>query len=175
MTPKDIANAAGASGARIVVVTGGEPTIFDLVPLTAAFHHRDLRVHLETSGAFLIKGDFDWITLSPKKWRPPLPDSVIRAKEFKLIVETPDDIEFYLNLIKALGCDWPYSHRPFWIHPEWSHREDKEVLDAISAAVKQGNGVLRAGWQLHKLYKTDALDPRSRPLVPLGGVPEKGF
>jgi 7-carboxy-7-deazaguanine synthase len=172
MGPCQIAAEAAGSGAPLVVVTGGEPAVHDLTPLVIELVGKGLKVHLETSGGFPIKGGFDWVTLSPKKWKPPLMANVRRADEFKLIIETPDDIGFYLDLLRSDGS---LGLRPIWLHPEWSHRDDKEVLDAISEKVKRGQGILRAGWQLHKLYKTDALDPRSRPLVPLGGVKEKGY
>jgi 7-carboxy-7-deazaguanine synthase len=175
LTPLDIALEAKASGAPIVVITGGEPTIFDLTPLVIELVRARLKSHLETSGSFPIRGGFDWITLSPKKWKHPLPVNVQSADEFKLIIETPDDITFYLDLLRCSGFDWLRNHRPVWLHPEWGHREDKAVLDAISNAAKKGLGILRAGWQLHKLYRVDSKDPRSRSLVPLGGVKEQGY
>jgi 7-carboxy-7-deazaguanine synthase len=178
LTPELIAGYAASSGAPIVVITGGEPAVYDLEPLVIALVEKGLKVNLETSGGFSIKGGFDWITLSPKKWKPPLAESVCRADEFKIIVEAPADIKFYLDLLRDRGWVPPTPHRscPVWLHPEWSQRENADVLDAISHAVKHGAIFnLRAGWQLHKLYKIDALDPGSRPLVPLGGVKEKGY
>ncbi len=175
LTAEQIAVEAAGSGAPIVVVTGGEPTIFDLTPLVVALVVRNLKVHLETSGGFTIRGGFDWITLSPKKWKPPLEESIAKVDEFKLIIEEPNDIPFYLNMLRDLGSPWESDKRPVWLHPEWSQRDNKEVLNAISEVAKRGNGVLRAGWQLHKCYSVDSKDPRSRPLVPLGGVKEKGY
>lgn len=159
-----------------VVITGGEPTIYDLYPLTRALRDAGLPVHLETSGAFQIKGTFDWITLSPKRNAPPLPLSVALANEYKFIVEAPEDI---VHWTKTIFLDRGYSDtelrgRPVWLHPEWSHREDPVALKAITDAVKR-NPMYRAGWQLHKLYRADLLDPRSAPAVPLGGNPELGY
>lgn len=159
----------------MVVITGGEPAIFNLSPLVDMLHGSGLRVHLETSGAFPIQGDFDWITLSPKRWKIPLGENVLlRASEFKIIVERPEDIDLYLDLLRSLGLS-DMNGRIFWFHPEWSHREDPTVLKAISKVVTSHTaGNFRAGWQIHKLYSVDGLDLRARPLVPLGGDPARG-
>jgi len=183
MTAAELAQEARESGAQFAVITGGEPTVYDLGPLTDALDEQLLDVHLETSGGFEIRGGFDWITLSPKKWKSPLAESVKLADEFKIIVEEPADIQHYLNLLEAFGFNWreqgwrqrPTWPRSVWLHPEWSQRDNRDVLNAISNAVKKGCGILRAGFQMHKLYRVDLADERSRAPVPLGGKPEKGF
>jgi len=164
------------SRAPFAVLTGGEPAVHDLTELTTALQNHGIRVHLETSGAFPLKGRFDWITLSPKRWRMPLMDNVTLADEFKLIVEIGmEDIAFYYTALKDLGLR--EQSRPIWLHPEWSQHNNPAVLSAISETVK-GSGTgedFRAGWQLHKLYKVDLADKRSRPAVPLGGNPKLGY
>jgi len=94
-----------------------------------------------------------------------------------LVIERPADIQFYFDMIKDLGYGEGVSDgtEPIWLHPEWSHREDPAVLEEIIATVKTVGPPFRAGWQLHKLYAVDAKDGRSRPLVPLGGNPDKGL
>lgn len=165
-----LAESAAESGAPFAVITGGEPAIHDLGPLTRALARRGLGRHLETSGAFPIRGDFDWITLSPKWQKLPLAETLAQASEFKLIVESKDSIQRWLEAIgPQLGA------RPVWLHPEWSQRANPEVLECITRAVKERGGAFRAGYQLHKLYKADALDPRSRAEAPLGGKPELGY
>jgi 7-carboxy-7-deazaguanine synthase len=167
-----LAAEAASSGAKIVVVTGGEPAVHNLVALTGALHGNGQKIHLETSGGFEIKGSVDWITLSPKRWKMPLPANVRIADEFKLIIEKPEDIEFYWSYIWAAGFN---DSRPVWLHPEWSQRSNPVILNAISDAVKKNDRPFRAGWQMHKNYQVDSLDKRSKPLVPLGGDPTKGF
>lgn len=159
-----------------VVITGGEPTVHDLAPLVTDLQTSFMPVHLETSGAFPIGPAFDWVTLSPKKWKMPIRESVLKANEFKIIVEEPDDIEFYLRALEEVfGAEGV--EVPIWLHPEWSQRRNPKVLDAIcKAVVEQFRGApFRAGWQLHKLFAVDLADTRSRPPVPLGGNPEKGY
>ena len=169
----EIAEIGKQSGSKVVVITGGEPAIHDLNDLVRECHRAWLTVHLETSGGFRIKGPIDWMTLSPKKWKPPLPANLNLANEFKIIVEQPDDIKLYCDMIKLE--DLRKDARSVWLHPEWSKREDPVVLRAIVDAVKAFGGKLRAGWQIHKLYQVDRLDPGSRVPVPLGGDPSKGF
>ena len=66
ISPKTLAEDALASGCEIVVLTGGEPTIYDLEDLTSELSKRKLPIHLETCGGYPFRGSFDWVTLSPK-------------------------------------------------------------------------------------------------------------
>jgi len=172
--PEALAEEAASTKADFAVVTGGEPAIHDLSALSDALHRKGLRVHLETSGAFALRGAFDWITLSPKRWKAPLAECVSRANEFKLIVDRVDAIEEYARLLRGLGAPLDGA-RPVWLHPEWSQRRNPQVLGAIVAWVKDHAGPFRAGWQLHKPYAADLADARSAPSAPLGGRPEQGF
>lgn len=165
-----------SSGAPIVVLTGGEPAIHDLTDLVDALHLLDKRVHIETSGAFPIKGRVDWITLSPKRSKPALPEVIQAASEFKFIIETPEDIEHWTSVVDAQAAPiFPASSRYVWLHPEWGQRSNQAVLSAITEAVKLNRRSYRAGWQMHKLYRADTLDKRSAQAVPLGGDPSRGY
>jgi organic radical activating enzyme len=168
---------AVASRAKIVVVTGGEPTIHDLSELTQGLHRHGLRVHLETSGAFDIQGCFDWITLSPKRSKLPLGYNLRIADEFKFIIESPADIQYWSDVVDEAGphVEHPDGARPRWLHPEWSKRSDAGILNAITEAVKGKGAPYRAGWQMHKLYRADLLDPRAEVGVPLGGNQTLGY
>jgi organic radical activating enzyme len=166
----DLAARARASGAEFVVVTGGEPTLHDLGPLTRALAEVGLPAHLETSGAFEIRGAFDWVTLSPKWARLPLEENYARANEIKIIVEDEGSIDRWI----AAMLD-QLDSQPVWLHPEWSQRNNPKVLRAISDAVKTKGDPFRAGFQIHRLYGVDAFDRDSRPAVPLGGDPVKGY
>lgn len=165
----EIVAAAAATQAEFAVVTGGEPAIHDLKPLVDALHAVGLKAHLETSGAFPIKGDFDWITLSPKRWKLPLEANLSKANEFKIIVDSVSAIKEYAAILSAT------EDRPVWLHPEWSHRDKTDILNAITDWVKAYGMPYRAGWQLHKPYKADILDPKSAKAAPLGGDPGKGY
>jgi len=133
-----------------VVITGGEPCIHELRDLTAALKENNIQVHLETSGAFPIKGSFDWVTVSPKIYKEPLLSCLEQAHEFKLIVDNPEVITLWENKIGQF-----YSDRPIWLHPEWSLRKEKAILEQISNKVIRNTYDYRAGYQLHELYGVD--------------------
>lgn len=77
-----------------VVITGGEPCMYDLQALCNALHAHGLKVHLETSGAHEIRGNFDWVTLSPKKFKAPLASAYAKADELKIIVFNKHDFDW---------------------------------------------------------------------------------
>lgn len=161
---------AKACNPDFVVITGGEPAIHDLSELVKDLHAQNLPVHLETSGAFQIKGDFDWITLSPKWWKMPLSENLRGADEFKIIVDQENAIDRWANEIQSyLNTDH------VWLHPEWSRKNDPLILNTIATWVKTHGRPYRAGYQLHKLYNVDSLDTRSKPLTPLGGNELLGY
>lgn len=178
--PKDIVRytaarlveTARAAGATTMVVTGGEPAIFDWNELTQI--ESGVEFHLETSGAFEIKGDFNWIVLSPKTAKPPIAQAVKKANEFKLIIGKPSDVDLGIDMLLAAGFS-RRDEKDIWLHPEWSQRDNRVVQQYIIETVKRGEYHFRAGWQLHKLYLVDSYDKRSRPLVPLGGDLAKGY
>ncbi|MHA0042599.1 7-carboxy-7-deazaguanine synthase QueE [Deinococcus sp. PEB2-63] len=168
----EVVRAESPDGA-VVVVTGGEPILFDLNPLTDALHALGRRVHLETSGIAPLRGAMDWVTLSPKPFgQLPLPEVVALADEVKIIVHDPGDIQAGLDTLTGLR-----EEAVIWLHPEWSKARERDlgVLNAITQAVKE-NPRLRAGYQMHKLYRADDLDAHSdKRLIPLGGNAALGY
>lgn len=99
---------------KLVVITGGEPCIYDLKELTSALKSKGIQINLETSGAYEIKGDFDWICLSPKKRKLPIESTLKQAHELKVIIFNNDDFTFaekYATLVnkeckKYLQVEW---------------------------------------------------------------------
>lgn len=174
LSPAALAAAAADTAAEFTVITGGEPAIHDLTELTSALHAVGQKTHLETSGAFPIRGDFDWITLSPKRWKRPLSENLERAHEFKIIVDSTGAISEYVDAMRRLSAT-VVDTRPIWLHPEWSRHQDRATLDAITDWIKAHGSPYRAGWQLHKNYAADLRDARSAPPAPLGGDPQRGF
>lgn len=92
----DEARQAASAGAAFVVVSGGEPLEHPLDPLCAALSAAvpALPLHLETSGVGPWSGSFDWITLSPKRHRPPGPEALAACDELKVVVHEPADLTF---------------------------------------------------------------------------------
>jgi organic radical activating enzyme len=141
-------SAPAALAKPFAVITGGEPTIHDLAPLCDALRAGGFRVHLETCGAFPLRGSFDWITVSPKWLALPRPENLALASELKLIVSAPDEIARWADYLSV-----PRSPLPaYFLHPEWSRRADSALLSAITDWVATNGDPWRAGWQLHKLY-----------------------
>ena len=142
----------------------------DLVPFVNALKAAKLNVHLETCGAYEIPEGLDWVTVSPKWAKLPVAESLAKADEVKLIIETADSAQKWTATV---GGAW--SAKSVWLHPEWSRRADSTILKAITDFVKANGAPYRAGWQVHKPYMADSLDARARPPAPLGGDPGLGF
>ena len=77
-----------------IVITGGEPLMWDMTPLTNGLRSNNKKVHIETSGAYKLTGTWDWICLSPKKRMNPLDDIYKVADELKVIIYNNDDLKF---------------------------------------------------------------------------------
>ena len=106
------------SGLPMVVVTGGEPCMYNLEPLTTALKNEGLIIHLETSGAHPISGDFDWITLSPKKFKACLPSSYLKANELKVVVVNKHDLKWAKEQAVNVKDD-----TLLYLQPEWDRKE----------------------------------------------------
>lgn len=100
--------------AKLVVVTGGEPLMHNLDALTAALQAKGFETNIETSGAHPLSGSWNWICLSPKKFKAPLPEILPLANELKVVVFNKSDLEWaeqYAALVSP-GCR-------LYLQPEW--------------------------------------------------------
>lgn len=120
---------AKASGAPIVVITGGEPLMYDLAVLTTSLRDAGMRTHVETSGVYPITGTWDWICFSPKKFRAPDPAVPSRAHEMKIVVYNNTDLAWAENHAGRVAGDCE-----LFLQPEWS--KEKEMLPLIIDYVK---------------------------------------
>jgi organic radical activating enzyme len=111
-----VSNAASFSDT--IVVTGGEPLMWDMGPLTTALKNKNLKIHIETSGAYTLSGIWDWICLSPKKNKLPVPPVYEQAHELKVIVYNRNDLVFAEEQAKKVGKSCI-----LYLQPEWSARE----------------------------------------------------
>jgi len=82
------------SGAPIAVITGGEPLLHNLNELTTAIQKEGIQTNIETSGSSPLSGYWNWICLSPKKFKQPLPEILPLAHELKIIVYNKSDFEW---------------------------------------------------------------------------------
>ena len=118
----DMAQQARDAGAAFTVITGGEPLQHQLTPLTVALHERTKRpVHLETSGVNPLSGDIDWVTLSPKRHRPPRPDLLAACNELKVVVFEPEDLDFAEAMATKVNKSSELLLQPGWDSESGQH------------------------------------------------------
>ena len=125
-----------------IVVTGGEPLTWDMGPLTDGLKAKNLKTHIETSGAYPLTGDWDWICLSPKKLKLPVGAIHQKADELKVIVYNKSDFQFAEDHAAKVG-----GNCVLYLQPEWSVRE--KVTPLIVDYVMQ-NPKWKVSLQTHK-------------------------
>ena len=130
------------AGASSVVITGGEPLMYDLDYLCRQLKINEIETYLETSGAYPLSGSWNWICLSPKIQQPPLNEIFRLANELKVIISNPDDIDWAIKNSRLVekSCK-------LYLQPEWSVY--KEILPVIINFVKS-NPVWSVSLQAHK-------------------------
>lgn len=130
MQVSELLAAAAEYPGRIVVITGGEPAMHDCTALTEAFRQAGFRTHIETSGSSPLSGQWDWITLSPKKFKPPLPELLPRADELKIIVFNQSDFKWAEEYRTQVSADCK-----LYLQVEWDRREQMTpaIVDYIRA------------------------------------------
>jgi organic radical activating enzyme len=129
----------------IAVITGGEPLLHQLDNLTILLQEQGIATHIETSGSSPFSGQWNWITLSPKKFKAPLPELIEKANELKIIVYNKSDFEWaeqYAALVSK-SCK-------LYLQPEWDQSE--KMLPQIINYVKE-NPKWTISLQTHKFMQ----------------------
>jgi organic radical activating enzyme len=121
------------SPAEIVVITGGEPLMHDLNELTRELQSAGLKTHIETSGAYPLTGSWDWICLSPKKFKAPLPEALPFANELKIIIFNKTDFDWAEKYAALVSPDCK-----LYLQPEWDKASQMTplIIDYIKANPK---------------------------------------
>lgn len=137
-----IVSDASANPGRLAVITGGEPLMHDLFPLTDALHGEGFLTNIETSGSSPLSGKWDWICLSPKKFKAPLPAILPLANELKVVIFNKSDFDWaekYASQVSA-GCK-------LYLQPEWERSAQMTplIIDYIKANPKWEMSI-----QMHK-------------------------
>ena len=138
----EIVSAAASHAGRLAVVTGGEPLMHDCSALTDALHDAGFTTNMETSGSYPLSGSWDWICLSPKKFKPPLPEILPLANELKVVIFNKSDFawaEKYAALVSP-ECK-------LYLQPEWERSES--VTPPIIEFIKN-NPRWEFSLQIHK-------------------------
>ncbi len=138
----DLLQEANQFPGRLVVITGGEPLMHDLSELTQEFQQAGFRTHIETSGAHPLSGFWDWICLSPKKFKLPLDDCYQKAHELKIIVFNKHDLIWAQEQAAKVN-----DNCTLLLQPEWS--KEQKMLPLIINFVKE-NPKWRISLQTHK-------------------------
>ena len=128
--------------AKIVVITGGEPLLHDLAPLTTALKAAGLRIHIETSGSSPLSGTLDWITLSPKKFKAPLPEAVQVANELKVVVFNKSDFAWAERWAAEVSTDCK-----LFLQPEW---DKAATITPLIIEYVKANPQWQLSLQIHK-------------------------
>jgi organic radical activating enzyme len=128
--------------AKIVVITGGEPLMHPLDALTSALRDAGLKTHLETSGAHPLSGEWDWICLSPKKFKAPLDGSIRAADELKVVIYHKSDFVWAEQYAAQVGPDCQ-----LYLQPEWD--KAAEMTPLIIDYIKS-NPQWQLSLQIHK-------------------------
>lgn len=139
---EELVRKAKLSGTEIAVITGGEPAMYNLDLLTSELQKVSLKTNIETSGAYTLTGTWDWVCLSPKKFKAPHPSVFEKADELKIIVFNKSDFvwaEEHAAKVKGT-CE-------LFLQPEWS--KEKEMLPLIIDYVKD-NPKWKVSLQIHK-------------------------
>ena len=142
--PTDIVNIVNEAKihSKIVVVTGGEPLMWNMFPLTKLLNVNNIKTHIETSGAYELTGDWDWICLSPKKNKNPLNEIYKKANELKVVVYNLNDLQFAEKQSEKVNNDCI-----LYLQPEWSKRD--EMMPIIVDYVMK-NTKWKVSLQTHK-------------------------
>ena len=148
---------AKIKGAAFIVITGGEPLQHNLDDFCKIIQNKNkldnqhpIKIHIETSGVNKISGFYDWITLSPKRHKPPKDYFLKKSNEIKIIINDQKDIEFanemrrkVINIEKRRDN---FKEKKFFVQPAWSNKKGFEL--AIEFAKMNPNWTLSL--QTHK-------------------------
>lgn len=138
----EIVARAKASGTKLVVITGGEPAMYDLSNLTKSLQQAGLQTNIETSGVYPLTGTWDWVCFSPKKFKAPDPSIFKQANELKVIVYNKSDLSWAEEFAEKVSANCK-----LFLQPEWS--KEKEMLTLIIGYVK-ANPKWEVSLQIHK-------------------------
>jgi hypothetical protein len=142
LTIQEIVAAAAEHPSRIAIVTGGEPLLHQLDPLTTALKAVGFQTHIETSGSSPMSGSWDWVCLSPKKFKTPLLESIKAADELKVVVFNKSDFDWANSFESDIDIDCKK-----YLQPEW---EKSDAMTPLVIDYIKDNPSWELSAQLHK-------------------------
>ena len=142
LSVEEIVAAAAAHPSRIAIVTGGEPLLHQLDPLTTALKAAGFQTHIETSGSSPMSGSWDWVCLSPKKFKAALTEAIKAANELKVVVFNNSDFAFANSFVNDVDADCKK-----YLQPEW---EKSDAMTPLVIEYIKANPSWELSAQLHK-------------------------
>lgn len=142
LVPVDTIVTDALAHSKTMIITGGEPLMWNLDLLTEKLRAVGARTHIETSGAHSLSGTFDWICLSPKKIKRPVGDVLQKANELKMVIYNNNDFLFAEEMAAQVSPDCL-----LYLQPEWSKRNKviPKIVDYVMAHPQW-----KASLQMHK-------------------------
>ena len=142
LVPVDTIVTDALTHSKTMIITGGEPLMWNLDLLTEKLRAAGARTHIETSGAHPLSGTFDWICLSPKKIKRPVGDVLQKANELKMVIYNNNDFLFAEEMAAQVSPDCL-----LYLQPEWSKRDKviPKIVDYVMAHPQW-----KASLQMHK-------------------------
>ena len=142
LSVEELVHFANGHNSDIVIITGGEPLMYDLTSLTRALQATGKKTHVETSGVYGVSGVWDWICFSPKKFKAPQEKFFTISHELKIVIYHPSDFKWAEGLAAKMN-----NSAKLYLQPEWS--KSKEITPLIIEYVKQ-NPHWEISLQIHK-------------------------
>ena len=139
---EEIVAEAAAQRGRLAVITGGEPLMHNLDELTAALKREGFETNIETSGSSPLSGHWDWICLSPKKFKAPLPEVVPHANELKVVVFNKSDFTWAEQYAAQVSPSCK-----LYLQPEW---EKASIITPMIIDYIKENPQWELSLQIHK-------------------------
>ncbi len=141
-TVEEMVAAAKSFPGRLAVITGGEPLLHNLDALTRALHAAGFETNMETSGSSPLSGEWDWICLSPKKFKAPLPAIIPQAHELKVVIFNKHDFAWAETYAAQVN-----NNCKLYLQPEWD--KAAEMTPLIIEYI-QANPQWQLSLQVHK-------------------------
>ena len=143
-TVQELAEEVKQARSAIAIITGGEPLMHDLTPLTIAIREQGISVHLETSGSHSFSGEFDWVTFSPKQFLAPHRSIYSHVNELKVVIVNEYDFKWAEQQAALVP---PETIK--YLQPEWSTAKSKDLI--FNYVLKHSQW--RISLQTHKLLQ----------------------
>jgi len=139
---EEIVSSALAHPARLAIITGGEPLLYNLDALTTALKKAGFEINIETSGSSPMSGNWDWVCLSPKKFKAPFDESIQAASELKVVIFNSHDFEWAETYAQQVPTTCK-----LYLQPEWD--KSNQITPLVIEYIK-ANPRWELSAQLHK-------------------------